>query len=471
MKAFIRLKNKKKLDPHNTQNTLIPFLTCLLLLFSITVNAQMENNISQELLRKESVIEEIEKSLYGENKPSKQNQEIKKKSDRLKRKILENRLELQKRDGITSKKILTGKEKIKAIMERNKAILQQKRLSQKKKNKEEEKNQQKSWLQNMKDKNLSWKKNKKSEVNSWLLQKKDLIQRWKREKLNYNRVALRYEKDGLNDSSFTKLEKKLIEKHLSSEPISLPIKEIQNTFVIESAFNPKIKNQKWRPTCSSFAAIRGIEILLAQKGKKFLNLSEQYFYWLSKPQCQKMPCQAKGSSATYGLIASSKKQLPDIPLSKDCPYNTISEKGNETQTPLSQSCFQGFAQIKEFSFIPDGRTKEIVNALQNNFPIIVGLKLSPNFYKNKGLVLIKDISKKGQLDTHAKGHALLLIGHMLLPQSLHETEGKYCFLTANSWGTGWGIGGYACLSENWIKHHMRNQKLKYFVVLKKAISI
>ena len=105
MKAFIRLKNKKKLDPHNTQKTLVPFLSCLLLLFSITVNAQKENNISQEFLRKESVIEEIEKSLYGEKKPSKQNQEIQKKSDRLKRKILENRLELQKRDGITSKKI------------------------------------------------------------------------------------------------------------------------------------------------------------------------------------------------------------------------------------------------------------------------------------------------------------------------------------------------------------------------------
>ena len=60
---------------------------------------------------------------------------------------------------------------------------------------------------------------------------------------------------------------------------------------------------------------------------------------------------------------------------------------------------------------------------------------------------------------------------MLLPKNLRETEGKYCFLTANSWGAGWGIGGHACLSENWIKYHMRSQKLKYFVVLKKAVSI
>ena len=457
-----------KLDPQISPK-IFPIL--FLLLISFTVSGRIPDSSSQELLRKESIIEQIEKSLYGDEKLSHQTQNEKKKDNNLRKKILENRLELQKRDGISSEKILTGKEKIKAIMERNRSILKKKRLDQKQKIKEEKSNQNESWIQKMKGKTLSWKRNKQNQVDSWLLQKKALIQRWQREKLLYNKDASRYKEVSLNDSSFTKLEKKLIEKHMDSGPIGLPIKKTKGTFVIKSAFNTPIKNQKWRPTCSSFAAIRGIEILLAQNGKTSLNLSEQYFYWLSKPKCQKSPCKARGSSATYGLIASSKKNYPDIPLSKNCPYNEVSEKGNETQTPLPPECFQGFAQIKEFSFLPKGKTTEIVNALQNGFPIIVGLKLSPNFYKNKGLVLMKDVSKKGITDAHARGHALLLIGHMNLPEVLHQTEGKYCFLTANSWGEGWGIGGHACLSESWIKHHMRSQKLKYFVVLKKASSI
>ncbi len=474
MKTTILSKIKRNiLNKLNAQKNLLafPVLLLLLLLTSFKVNGRISDNSSQELLRKESVIDQIEKSLYGDNKPSHETQESTKKTYNMRKKIFENRLELQKRDGISSKKILTGKEKVKAIMEKNRAILKKKRLNQQKKNKKELNHKNESWLQKMKGKTLSWKKNQQGQVDSWLLQKKALIQRWKREKLLFNKVASRYKKVSLNDSSFTKLEKKLIEKHLDSEPISLPVKKSKGTFVIKSAFNPAIKNQKWRPTCSSFAAIRGIEILLAQKGKTSLNLSEQYFYWLSKPKCQKSPCQSRGSSATYGLIASSKKSSPDIPLSKDCPYNELSEKGNETQIPLSPTCFQGFAQINEFSFLTEGKTTEIIKALENDFPIIVGLKLSPNFYKNKGLVLMKDLSKKGRTDTHAKGHALLLIGHMNLPEELHQTEGKYCFLTANSWGTGWGIGGHACLSENWIKHHMKSQKLKYFVVLKKASSI
>ena len=269
----------------------------------------------------------------------------------------------------------------------------------------------------------------------------------------------------------------MIQKHLQSKP-ALQLEKVeplvalpQKPFVISRAFGPIIKNQKWRPTCSAFAAIRGIEILLAQMGKEHQSLSEQYFYWLSKPKCQKVPCQTKGSSATFGLSASSKSPLPDIPLTNNCPYNQSSEKGNETQIPLPPSCFQGFAQIKDFSFITSGKTEEVIKALQNNFPIIVGLKLSSNFYKNKGLVLMKDISQEGNLDLHAKGHAVLLIGHMKLPSKLHKTEGKVCFLTANSWGTGWGIGGHACLSERWVAHHMKYQRSKYFVVLKKARSI
>ena len=171
------------------------------------------------------------------------------------------------------------------------------------------------------------------------------------------------------------------------------------------------------------------------------------------------------------MVSWTQKPLPDIPLSADCPYNQTSEKGNETQIPLSNSCFQGHAQIKDFSFITSGKTEEILEAFNNHNPIIAGIKLSPNFYKNKGLVLMKDISQKGRLDLHAKGHAVLLIGYITLPPKLHKTEGKVCFLTANSWGSGWGIGGHACLSERWVARHMEYQKSKYFVVLKKARSI
>ncbi len=55
------------------------------------------------------------------------------------------------------------------------------------------------------------------------------------------------------------------------------------------------------------------------------------------------------------------------------------------------------------------------------------------------------------MDAHAAGHAVLFIGYMKLPKILNE--GSVCFITANSWGIGWGHGGYSCLSEKWVINH------------------
>ncbi|MAE58814.1 MAG: hypothetical protein CME69_08040, partial [Halobacteriovorax sp.] len=63
------------------------------------------------------------------------------------------------------------------------------------------------------------------------------------------------------------------------------------------------------------------------------------------------------------------------------------------------------------------------------------------------------------------GHAVLLIGYIKLPKVLNE--GSVCFITANSWGSGWGHGGYACLSEKWV---LSQRQSNPFVVIN-SVSI
>ena len=43
---------------------------------------------------------------------------------------------------------------------------------------------------------------------------------------------------------------------------------------------------------------------------------------------------------------------------------------------------------------------------------------------------------------------------MKLPQKYWAQEGKMCFIIANSWGKGWGLGGHACLTETWVQNHI-----------------
>jgi C1A family cysteine protease len=81
--------------------------------------------------------------------------------------------------------------------------------------------------------------------------------------------------------------------------------------------------------------------------------------------------------------------------------------------------------------------------------------LSKNFYLNNGHVFKTKNLSLGK-DSHAQGHALLLVGVMELPAKLHATQGRFCTIVANSWGEGWGKGGYACLSDAWFDQFRYN---------------
>lgn len=228
--------------------------------------------------------------------------------------------------------------------------------------------------------------------------------------------------------------------------IPLP-NDLPEVLIVNQGFSSEIKDQLDRPTCAAFAGIKALEILLAQNNSNS-DLSEQYFYWASKPLCQTSPCLEIGSWVKPALKFSMAQLKADIPSEKYCPYQKKLE-GNETQVPLINDCKMGLVQIKKFSEIKT--MAEVIEKLKDNTPVIIATKLSENFYKNNGLVLLSDLKTgSASKDHHAKGHALLAMGMMELPVKLKEKEGSYCLMVANSWGKGWGAGGYACLSEKWL---------------------
>jgi len=257
-----------------------------------------------------------------------------------------------------------------------------------------------------------------------------------------------------------------IENPVSILEISKSIRQEikKHYFSIPNAFDIPIKNQEKRPTCSAFAGIRATEILLAQEGL-VEDLSEQYFYWASKADCQKVKCDIKGSWVRSGFQFSKNSPKKNVPSEKNCPYSPKSIPKNETQLPLLKSCMRGELKIEKFLEVQN--LDQGLSAIKKGFPVIIGLKLSNNYFENKGYVIQKDASSKKIKSIHSKGHAMVMVGFIKLPQSLSQTEGKICFIVANSWGEGWGIGGYSCLSETWIQNHRNRNPL---VILKNIKS-
>ncbi|MGE3610163.1 MAG: C1 family peptidase [Bacteriovoracaceae bacterium] len=325
------------------------------------------------------------------------------------------------------KELSRGEKMVEEAKAKNRAILAQMRNDEKAKEES---------LSNLSEMDRLKKENEQT-LNSW---KKEVIETrkmWQKEQeIFLGRLKVYQE----NTFEIPVKKEKIVEKKIIKE-------SIPEVYIVNSAFDVPIRDQKSRPTCSSFAGVRAMEILLAQN-KQLKDLSEQYFYWSSKPNCQSSPCSQKGSWVTPGFKFSQSLPTTDIPFEERCLYQSESIANNETQIPLNLECKNGSVKISKYEEVLT--LADVVEKLKKNIPVVMAAKLSKNFYKNQGLVTLKENNQEVTMDSHSLGHAFLAVGLMELPIKLQAEEGLFCIIIANSWGKGWGAGGYSCLTEKWL---------------------
>lgn len=337
------------------------------------------------------------------------------------------------------KKLSKGALKIQEMLRKNREKIKRRQAQ-----KTQQKRPSDNWMDQKQSDKRKWTQNKMAQQRRMEDKYAAQIRRWEAEKLNYYKKIPVYKK---NLVTF-KEEKKVVQNFLKISPKEI----LPQAKMVEKALDTPTLDQGKRPTCSSFAAVAAIEIMLRKKGinKK---LSPQYIYYSSKPKCQQQKCQKRGAWVETAFKYSSQQVAANIPTLADCPYNAINDKNNQTQIPLVAGCQRGKVKITRYTKVKTAA--DIIRELKRDYPVIGAFKLSKSFYKNRGYVFLKDADTLGE-DAHAKGHALLLVGIMQLPPKLHTSEGKFCLMAKNSWGPGWGIGGFSCLSAKWIEKYRYN---------------
>jgi C1A family cysteine protease len=286
------------------------------------------------------------------------------------------------------------------------------------------------------------------------------LEQWKKAQREYEANIPSIKKSALIDQDILEeIKHKISKKELT--------KELSQThyYLVDKILELPIKNQGLRPTCSAFVNSYMLESILIRHNRH-QELSEQYLYWASKPDCHNKSCSIAGAWITYALDYSKEAKSVDIPTEQRCPYVNKNNPSNQTQQPLNPNCHNGEYKVVKYELYQNNQN--ILEQIKKNKVVYLSTKLTENFYKNDGLVLASEQKpNQNKLDHHASGHALAIIGVLPLPDFLWPKEGKNCFLVANSWGEGFGLHGYTCLSEKWLN---QNRVLNPLVVISKIVD-
>lgn len=248
----------------------------------------------------------------------------------------------------------------------------------------------------------------------------------------------------------------------------IDVASLEDELLIRNIEKIPVRDQKYRGTCAAFTGIGAIEYAALNGVKQniganpnlpTLDLSEQRFYWQSKIECQ-APSDCKisqsGEGSWYGtgfdasVEASSDGATTNIPFEQDCAYASMpgeSPNDSDTQNPQPDACSKGAVAVRKVDSWCG--IKQIIKFLQDGYAVPYASPLTSNWESNDGLITAADMAP-GE-SGHAGGHAFLIVGYKKLPPSVPESEGGLCFVIKNSWGTGWGAGGYSCMTVGWMK--------------------
>jgi C1A family cysteine protease len=186
----------------------------------------------------------------------------------------------------------------------------------------------------------------------------------------------------------------------------------------QSYFAPhtSIKNQGSCGSCYSFGASTSYESYCMLKGYGTYDLSEQDFMMKAKAIGPSGGCNGWWLDTSMNLLKNN-----GVCNESDCRYKAYEQDCNQTPVHFIKSWSRTTAlgQIKQ--------------ALQNYGAVYVGFAVYTDFsYYSSGVYKYTSGSLRGY-------HAVAIVGY---------DDQKHAFKVKNSWGTGWGDGGYFWIDYN-----------------------
>jgi len=216
-----------------------------------------------------------------------------------------------------------------------------------------------------------------------------------------------------------------------------------------------VKSQGFRPSCSIFSIVSALEYqhaLLTGRPEKF---SEEYLIWAVRRTTKRLPPPGTTDAEDAGLADEgfalsevvTALRAYGIPLQSTMP-NTFGSKIEAIEDPPEAIVVEARRNQRiAFHSLPgrDNATRlnNLVIALNSGVPVPVGMA-----WPHHRTIRTGYLSK--QKPVTGAGHAVTIVGYRCPTGRLEDIS----FIFKNSWGIGWGQGGYGIVTFEYLQQHL-----------------
>jgi C1A family cysteine protease len=197
----------------------------------------------------------------------------------------------------------------------------------------------------------------------------------------------------------------------------------QSSVVDLRPYCSSIENQGNLGSCTGQAIAGAIE-LLHKRASRTLDVSRLFIYYYERQYIGTV----NYDSGAYIRDGIKVCYTYGAPVESLWPYNI-----NKFRTVPPSTAIKDAAKRKVTSYQRVSDFNGVIDAVASGHPVVVGFTVYSSFESNSvaktGVMPYPNTSKERVLG----GHAVLIVGY---------NKNRNVFIVRNSWGTGWGEGGY-----------------------------